>query len=409
MKIVPRQKPQLPQHAVRLFLNLLIKNRLVEGENIEQFEVEFARYAGVKHAILVSSGRLALYLILKYFNISDGDEVILPSFTCPVVPSTIVSVGARPVFVDVELETFNISPSLIEQCVTKNTKIIIATHIEGRPCDLNRIIEISAKYNLKVIEDCAQALGAEYKGKKVGSIGDVAYFSFAIGKQINTKGGGVLLTNDDKIAQYIRDKVKSYRSPRRWVIIKKFIFMYMVHLSIKPFLFNLLIFPIMHLSNLFKKDIINIFFEDKGILRNFTDKYCVKYSNLQAVIGLEHLKYLERENKKRIENAHILNKYLHPSIKKQRQINNTKPIYLYYSVVLNNRSEIKRKLLKCGIDTQESWNVSCSSLELFKKYSMDCPVADELEKKVLYIPNYPNLDERVLKHIAKTINEVIKN
>lgn len=408
MKIVPRQNPELPPHAIWLFLNLLIKNKLIEGEYIEQFEAEFARYVGVKHAILVSSGRLALYLILKYFNISDGDEVILPSFTCPVVPSTIVSVGARPVFVDVELETFNINPSLIEQCVTKNTKVIIATHIEGQPCDLNRIIEISAKYNLKVIEDCAQALGAEYKGKKVGNIGDVAYFSFALGKQINTKGGGVLLTNDDKIAHYIKDKVKSYRSPKRWVIIKKFIFMYMVHLSIKPFLFNPLIFPIIYLSNLFKRDIINVFFEDKGFLRNFTDKYCVKYSNFQAAIGLKNLKYLEEKNKKRIKNANIFNKYLHPSIKRQKQINNTKPIYLYYSVVLNNRGKIKRKLLKYGIDTQESWNVSCSSLGLFKKYGIECPVADELEKKVLYIPNYPDLDEKVLKHIAETINEVLR-
>ncbi len=407
MKIVSRQNPKLPLGAVKLFLNLLREGKLREGEYIKQFEAEFAKYIGVKHAILVSSGRLALYLILKYFNINDGDEVILPSFTCPVVPSTIVSVGAKPVFVDVDPETFNIIPSLIEQCVTKNTKVIIATHIEGQSCDLNRIIEISAKYNLKVIEDCVQALGAEYKGKKVGSIGDVAYFSFAIGKQINTMGGGIILTDDNIFAKYIKEKVNSYRLPKRFLIIKKFIFMCTVNLFMKPILFNLLIFPIIYLSNLFKRDIINVFFEDKGFLRNFTDKYCVKYSNLQAAIGLKHLKYLEEKNKKRIENANILNKYLHPSIKRQKQINSTKPIYLYYSVVLSNRGEIKRKLLKYGIDTQESWNVSCSSLELFKKYSIDCPVADELEKTVLYIPNYPDLDEKVLKHIAETINKVI--
>lgn len=407
MKIIPRQRPYLPPGAIKLFLKLMIKNKLLTGECIEEFEKKLVEYIGMKHAILVSSGRAALYLILKYFNVEEGDEIILPSFTCPVVPSTIVSAGARPVFVDIEPESFNMNPLLIERCLTANSIAIIATHIEGQPCDLSRIIEIAKKYNLKVIEDCAQAFGAEYKNKKVGNFGDAAYFSFAMGKQINTRGGGVILTNDDEMAEYIRNRIKSYPEAKKGVIIRKFVFMNTVHFFMKSFLFNSLIFPGIYVSNLFSEDIINILFEDKGLLRNFTDKYCVKYSNLQAAIGLRRLESLEENNKKRIENANILNKYLHPAIKRQRQVSGAKPVYLYYSVVLENRSRIKRRLLNYGIDTQASWNVSCPSLNLFKDYATDSPVADGLEKSSLYIPVYPDLKEKDLKYIAERINKEI--
>lgn len=407
MKIIPRQTPHLPPGAVKLFIKLMIENKLLAGECIEEFEGKLAEYVGTKHAILISSGRAALYIILKYFNVKEGDEIILPSFTCPVVPSTIVSVGANPVFVDVEPETFNINPLLIERYLTKNTKAIIATHIEGQPCDLERIIEIAGKYNLKVIEDSAQSLGAEYKGRKAGNLGDVAYFSFAMGKQINTRGGGAILTNDDRMAEYIRNRIKNYPQAKMGVIIRKFIFMHIVHFSTKPFLFNSLIFPVLYLSNLFGRDIINVLFEDKGLLKNFTDKYCVRYSNLQAAIGLRHLEYLEGDNKKRVKNADTLNKYLHPEIHRQKQIDGVKSIYLYYSVLLENRERIKSRLLNYGVDTQEGWNISCSSLNLFREYAADCPVADALGKSSLYIPIYPHLNEKDLKYIAERINEEI--
>jgi len=408
MKIIPRQKPKLPPDVTRLFLDLLKADKLLEGEHLGQFEHVFATYIGVKHAMPISSGRLALYILLKYFAIGQGDEVILPSYTCPVVPSIIVAAGARPVFIDISPDDLNMNPDLIERSLTRHTKAVVATHIGGHPCDMARIIEIGRKHNIKIIEDCAQALGAEYNGKRVGSIGDVAYFSFATGKQINTMGGGIITTNDDTLDSYIREKVSSYLLPNKSSIIKKFMSMYGIHACMRPILFNVLVFPIIYLSNIFYKDIINVLFKDKGILAHFSDRPYEKYSNLQAAIGLCHFKSLVDENKKRIANSNILNTYLGASIARQKQMNGATPIYLYYTLICNDRSQIKRRLLARGIDTQESWNVSCASLPLFTQYAIHCSVADRVAQEALYIPNYPSLNQDTMRSIARTVNNMVR-
>jgi dTDP-4-amino-4,6-dideoxygalactose transaminase len=408
MKIIPRQKPKLPPDVTRLFLDLLKADKLLEGEHLGQFEHVFATYIGVKHAMPISSGRLALYILLKYFAIGQGDEVILPSYTCPVVPSIIVAAGARPVFIDISPDDLNMNPDLIERSLTRHTKAVVATHIGGHPCDMARIIEIGRKHNIKIIEDCAQALGAEYNGKRVGSIGDVAYFSFATGKQINTMGGGIITTNDDTLDSYIREKVSSYLLPNKSSIIKKFMSMYGIHACMRPILFNVLVFPIIYLSNIFYKDIINVLFKDKGILAHFSDRPYEKYSNLQAAIGLCHFKSLVDENKKRIANSNILNTYLGASIARQKQMKGATPIYLYYTLICNDRSQIKRRLLARGIDTQESWNVSCASLPLFTQYAIHCSVADRVAQEALYIPNYPSLNQDTMRSIARTVNNMVR-
>ena len=408
MKIIPRQKPKLPPDVTRLFLDLLKEDKLLEGEHLGQFEHVFATYIGVKHAMLISSGRLALYILLKYFAIGQGDEVILPSYTCPIVPSIIVAADARPVFIDISPDDLNMNPDLIERSLTRHTKAVVATHIGGHPCDMARIIEIGRKHNIKIIEDCAQALGAEYNGKRVGSIGDVAYFSFATGKQINTMGGGIITTNDDTLDSYIREKVSSYLLPNKSSIIKKFMSMYGIHACMRPILFNVLVFPIIYLSNIFYKDIINVLFKDKGILAHFSDRPYEKYSNLQAAIGLCHFKSLVDENKKRIANSNILNTYLGASIARQKQMKGATPIYLYYTLICNDRSQIKRRLLARGIDTQESWNVSCASLPLFTQYAIHCSVADRVAQEALYIPNYPSLNQDTMRSIARTVNNMVR-
>ena len=407
MKIIPRCKPKFPTGVVNLLFNLLKQKRLIVGEDITKFEKELAEYIGVKHVILVSSGRLALNMILNYFKINDKAEIILPAYTCPAVPSVVVSSGAVPVFIDADPGTFNINPDLIESYFTKNTKAIIATHIEGQPCNLERIVSLASKYDLKIIEDCAQALGARYNGRRVGSIGDVAYFSFGAGKQLNTIGGGAIATNDDSMMKYLRNEVGSHRLSSQVRIIRKFIFIFLAQLFTKPILFDFFIFPLICISNLFKKDIINLFFEDRQFPVDLFNEDCEKYTNFQAVLGLAQLKSLEKDNKKRIQNAEVLNKYLNPAIRRQSKICNVESVYLYYGVRLNNRSKFKDKLLRYGIDTQESWNVCCPSLELFKDYYTHSPVAKRLENEVLYIPNHPGLDEKDLERTYRTINKLI--
>jgi len=184
--------------------------------------------------------------------------------------------------------------------------------------------------------------------------------------------------------------------------------MYTIHACMRPILFNVLVFPIIYLSNIFYKDIINVLFKDKGILAHFSDRPYEKYSNLQAAIGLCHFKSLVDENKKRIANSNILNTYLGASIARQKQMNGTTPIYLYYTLICNDRSQIKRRLLARGIDTQESWNVSCASLPLFTQYAIHCSVADRVAQEALYIPNYPSLNQDTMRSIARTVNNMVR-
>lgn len=185
--------------------NVLKSSCFIHGEECRKFEEEFAEYCGVKYCVGVATGLDALFLILKAMNIGNGDEVIVPSNTYIATALAVSYTGAKPIFVEPEIETFNINPSRIEEKITSNTKAIIAVHLQGRTADMEAIDVIAKKHNLKVIEDAAQAHGAKYKGKKAGSLGDAAGFSFYPGKNLGALGdGGCVTTNDKALADKVR-------------------------------------------------------------------------------------------------------------------------------------------------------------------------------------------------------------
>ena len=180
-------------------------NMFIHGDYCNKFEKDFAEYCNAKHCIGVATGLDALYLILKAMEIGTGDEVIVPSNTYIATALAVSYVGATPVLVEPVLETFNIDVSKIEEKITKNTKAIIAVHLQGRPADMDAINEIANRYNLKVIEDAAQAHGTKYKGKIVGTLSDAAGFSFYPGKNLGALGdGGCVVTNDTELANKVR-------------------------------------------------------------------------------------------------------------------------------------------------------------------------------------------------------------
>jgi len=184
------------------------------GEQGRKFEQEYANFCHVKYAVAVANGTVALELALRAIGIGPGDEVIVPSRTFIASASSVVSVGARPIFADVEKNSQNLSVRTIQKALTSRTKAIIAVHLSGLPCEMDPIIELASKHNLKIIEDCAQAHGAAYKGRPIGSLGDVAAFSFCQDKIVSTIGeGGMLVTNDHEIwskAWSYKDHGKSY-------------------------------------------------------------------------------------------------------------------------------------------------------------------------------------------------------
>jgi perosamine synthetase len=202
---IPIAEPVIGEEELKLVTEA-VKSGWVssKGKYIEEFERGFSKYIGTKYGVAVSNGTAALHLALVALGIGAGDEVLIPTLTFASVANVVIYTGARPVFVDSHPDYWCIDPDVIERKITEKAKAIIAVHSYGHPCDMDRILEISNKYGLYVIEDCAEAHGAEYKGRKVGSFGDVACFSFYGNKIITTGEGGICLTNDPELAEKIR-------------------------------------------------------------------------------------------------------------------------------------------------------------------------------------------------------------
>ncbi len=199
-----RQHQLISEETTEAVLKILSSGRYIGGEAVTAFEAQFAAYLGVKECVGCNSGTDALYMALRALNIGAGDEVITTSFTFIATSEVIVRVGAKPVFVDID-NTFNFNLNLVRQAITKQTKAIIAVHLFGQPVDMTGLIKIAREYNLKVIEDCAQATGAEWQQQKVGSIGDVGCFSFFPTKNLGACGdAGALTTNDNAIARQVK-------------------------------------------------------------------------------------------------------------------------------------------------------------------------------------------------------------
>lgn len=197
------------------------KNWFIQGEEVKNFENEFAKYCGTKYCIGCGNGLDALYLILRGFDIGIGDEVIIPSNTYIATALAVTYSGAKPVFVEPNINTYNIEPDLIEKSITKRTKAIIVVHLYGQSADMDKIFAISKKYNLKIIEDAAQAHGSLYKNKKTGSLGDAAGFSFYPGKNLGALGdGGAIVTNDLALANKIR-AIGNYGSDKKYSHVYK--------------------------------------------------------------------------------------------------------------------------------------------------------------------------------------------
>lgn len=296
--------PTLPRKRYNIFTGTNTANEWREGARawlsggpyddtavIGEYESQFARHCGVKHGISFGAGRMALYAVLEALGIGAGDEVIIPAFTCVVVPNAILYRGARPIFVDIDRRSFNIDVTRVEAAITPNTKALYAQHTFGVPCDIEILREIARRHGLPVIEDAAHALGAIYRGKPVGSLTEVAFFSTDHSKVINTHLGGMAVTNDDALATRLRD-IQS-RSPfleeknmRR--LLRSFVFEYA---CFSPGLLWLGRFVHPVLSRLG----FLAYFRDELKTRKPTEyPYPCRMSSAQAQLGLSQLQDLER-------------------------------------------------------------------------------------------------------------------
>jgi perosamine synthetase len=204
MTSISMSAAELKSDDIQEILDVLNYGRLALGPKAKEFEEMMAEYIGVKYSVSVSSGTAALHLLVRALDIGPGDEVLVPSFTFASSVNAIIYERAKPVFVDIEPETYNLDPEDLEKKINSNTKAIMAVDVFGHPAEWDEILRIALKYNQKIIDDSCETLGAEYKGKKIGQFGDAAAFAFYPNKQITTGEGGIIVTNDEKIARLAR-------------------------------------------------------------------------------------------------------------------------------------------------------------------------------------------------------------
>jgi dTDP-4-amino-4,6-dideoxygalactose transaminase len=342
--------------------NVINETAFIKGKYVEKFEKEFAEKYGVNYCIGVANGTDAIYIVLKMLGIGPGDEVITTAHSWISTSETISQTGAMPVFIDID-DYYLIDVDKIEEKITIKTKAIIPVHLFGQACDMERIMYIAKKYNLYVVEDCAQAHFSEFKGKKVGTFGIAATFSFYPGKNLGAYGdAGAIITNNKQLAEKCR--------------------MYANH------------------GALTKHN-----HEIEGINS--------RLDGLQAAILSVKLKYIDEWNKKRLESALLYNELLKsipqvitPKIKKE-----SKHIFHVYCIQAENRDVLKTNLYENGIETQIHYPTMLPFLPAYKylNYTIsDFPNAYKIQNKILSLPMYPELDKNEIIFIANKIKEIYK-
>jgi dTDP-4-amino-4,6-dideoxygalactose transaminase len=203
-KFIPFHRPAIGEDEIRSVVETLESGWLTTGRKVKSFEEDFAKYVGCKHAVAVNSGTAALHLALDAIGIREGDEVIVPAMTFAATAEVVLYFKAQPILVDCQRDTLNLDPTQIEAAITSKTKAIIPVHFGGQPCEMNQILDIAKKHNLRVIEDAAHALPASDNGKTIGTIGDITCFSFYATKTITTGEGGMATTENSEWAERMR-------------------------------------------------------------------------------------------------------------------------------------------------------------------------------------------------------------
>jgi dTDP-4-amino-4,6-dideoxygalactose transaminase len=353
---------------------VISKSAFVGGPFVESFEKAFASFCQVKHCVGVGNGTDALFIALKALGVGPGDEVIVPANSFIATSEAVTMAGAKVVFVDIDPKTYNIHPNKLEDLLKKRhaltsmrsavkPKAVIPVHLYGQPADMDPILEIARKYDLKVIEDAAQAHGAEYKGRPIGSIGDMACFSFYPGKNLGAYGdGGAILTNDDELSL----KAKMFANHGR---------------------------------------IAKYDHDMEGINS--------RLDGLQAAILGVKLRHLPGWTEKRRKNAYLYNEHLkETSLVLPTEIANSKAVYHLYVVRVSNglRDKLQSHLKSKGVSTGIHYPIALPDLKAYKYLNhqeTSFPEATKASREILSLPMFPELKQTQIEYIETEIKKYL--
>jgi len=361
MKKIPVSQPALGPEEQKL-VDKAIRTGWISylGEYVTEFEEGFADFCGVKYGCSVSSGTAALHLALLSLGIGSGDEVIVPALTFVATANVVTFTGASPVFVDVREENFNIDPEEIERAITKKTRAIIVVHLYGNPCDMDAIMSIARRHGLWVIEDCAEAHGAEYRGRRVGSFGKVGCFSFFGNKIMTTGEGGMVVTNNAALRDTI-NMLKDHGSR----------------------------------GKRYHHPVIG---------------YNYRLTNLQCAMGVAQLRKIDSLLEERRRISDLYDRYLQgvKGVTVPREMDECGRVCWLYSVLIEKefgvtRDQLAVRLAAEGIDSRPFF-IPMHQLTPYRSVKR-FPVSESLSRRGISLPTYNSLEEKTIRHICRTIKK----
>ena len=376
---VPFFVPWISEEDKKAVMQALNSRWLTGGPRTKEFEELFTSYTRSKYSVAVNSCTAALHLAMRALNIGSGDEVIVPVLTFAATANAALFVGAKPIFADIDEKAFNISPREIEQRITEKTKAVIVVHYGGQPCDMKEIMEIAEDHNIEVVEDCAHALGALYRGKNAGTFGAVGCFSFYPTKIITTIEGGMATTEDEQTA----NKMRVLRD----------------HGMTK--------------TAFDREDKASWYYDVVDLGYNY------RMNEVQAVLGIVQLKRIDDINEKRCAAAKYYTKRLSDIegiITPYEAEDRTHLYHLYVIRVLQekfgvNRDELFRDLSASGIGTSVHYT-PLHQLTFYKKLcsgKQSFPVAERVSKEILSLPLFPTMSKSQIDFVAEEIAKTHRN
>jgi dTDP-4-amino-4,6-dideoxygalactose transaminase len=357
--MIPISKPYIGEAEKHAVLEVLESGMLVQGPRTAKLEEKFAAVCNTKFAIATSSGTTALHVALLAHHIEPGDEVITTPFTFMASVNAILYLGAKPVFVDIEEDTFNINPDLIKKAITPKTKAILPVHLYGYPCNMELILSLAQQYGLAIIEDACQAIGAKYKGQPVGSFG-TGCFSLYATKNVMAGEGGMITTNDETLAQRCR-MIRNHGMQRRY------------------------------------------YHEMLG--------YNFRTSDLHSAIGLVQIGRLEEFTEKRKNNAAYLNRFIH-SVKTPQVKEGYEHVWHQYTIRVDggrNRDDAMKQLNDAGVGTGIFYPIPAYRQQHLVEAgygNLYLPITEKLVNEVISLPIHPQLIQEDLDTIVKEVNKL---
>lgn len=359
--VIPIARPVVTEEDRRRVLEVLASGQLSSGEWVERFEASFAAYVGVPYAVATSSGTTALEAVLEALGVGPGDEVVVPAFTFAATANAVVHRGARPVFADIDPETFNVDPQSVEDLLRRHPRVrgIVAVHLYGLPAAVGALVELADRHGVWLVEDAAQAHGAAVRGRRVGSFGLAGVFSFYPTKNMTTGEGGMVVTGDPHLARRVR---------------------LLVHQGqLEPYRYEL-------------------------VGHNY------RMTNLAAALGLGQLERLDERNAARRRNASELTRALRglPGVRPPAEPDGSVHVYHQYTVRAVRRDALALHLRERGVESRVYYPEPVPHTEPYRRMGYTpgaWPQAEQASREVLSLPVHPALREEELRRVADAVRE----